>query len=118
MTEAKKLYWIAINGATVARSMMPMVRPTTRPRAEQLVGFPTTEEATSAQQLLLTAPIKQAERYIADLGARVASGELRLIRPKNPEPPTREETSWTDAERDSGFAAAFETMKIPGRGDE
>lgn len=80
-------YWIAINQASCAISQLPMTEPTVTPTPEQLLGFPTLEEAEQAQKVCLTAPIPEVTAYLRRLTPRVNSGEIRVIEPAHPEPP-------------------------------
>jgi hypothetical protein len=98
MADERYWYWIAINGASCARTSIPLKNPKVTPTPEQLFGFLTPEEAAEAQHTCLTAPIRDANLFIQSLGRRVKLGQVRYIRPKHPQPPTRGHTSWTDDE--------------------
>jgi hypothetical protein len=96
-TPGDKRWWIAINGASCEVCDVPLARPVTRPRAEQLIGFPTSEEATKAQKFCLTAPMEEVERYFSGLRARLDAGEVRVISHSNPDAPTKGKTMWLEA---------------------
>jgi len=89
-------WWIAINGASCAASSLPL--PATLevfPTPEQLLGFGTREEQLSAQDLLLTAPISKVRRFLnRTIRERVKKGEVVVIQPSHPEPPTQGPTIW------------------------
>lgn len=92
-------YWIAINHHTCALSSVPMRHPVVSPTPEQLVGYPTFEEAEAAQQLCLTAPITEVRDYFKRMLPDVKSGRLAVINPPNPETPPAVpggSTSWMD----------------------
>lgn len=90
-----RYYWIAVNGASAAASPLPLGdNPTVSPTPEQLIGFTTQQEQLAVQKKLLTAPIEEVTAYMTQtLRAKCAKGEIRYIRPANPEPPT-ELTMW------------------------
>jgi hypothetical protein len=94
MNTNKFYYWIAINGASCARTSFPMHNPMTCPTAEQLLGFPTEKESRQAQEICLSAPINLVRAYLESLAPDVASGRIKVIQPPNPEPPTRGITLW------------------------
>ena len=52
--DGESYWWIAINGPSCARSNFPMRKPLVTPTPEQLIGFPTAEEAEQAQHTCLT----------------------------------------------------------------
>lgn len=52
-------FWIAINGASCAMTALPMRNPLLTPTPEQMLGFPTPEEARRAQHIYLTAPMEE-----------------------------------------------------------
>jgi hypothetical protein len=118
-TAAKKsvqaLWWLAINGSSCTLCPVPMKHPTTRPRAQQLIGFPTREEAVRALEIATTAPMDELERYFRGLGVRARKGEIRSIEPDEPEPSTREPTAWLEAGEDEavGDGGFFRTTKRP-----
>jgi hypothetical protein len=89
-------YWIAINGSSCALSPLPMRNPKASPTPEQLIGFPTLEEAQFAQNLCLHAPMKKVRRFFANLAPDVHSGRIRVIRPAYPHPQTSGPTAWTE----------------------
>jgi hypothetical protein len=91
-------YWLAVNKASVACSPAPGRRGCVGviPTPEQLLGFPTLEEARDVQRFLLTAPIALVERYMTEeLPPRIRAGEVAYVRPEHPQPPTRGPTVWT-----------------------
>lgn len=89
-------WWIAINGSSCAASSFPL--PATlevSPTPEQLLGFGTREEQLSAQDLLLTAPMSKVRRFLnRTIRERVNKGEVVVVQPRNPEPPTQGPTLW------------------------
>ena len=88
----ESLYWLAINGASCAMFSMPVpVTVMTTPRPEMLLGFPTYDEAKTAQHTMLTAPIAKC-RKLMDKWKRRHDVVTRVF--KNPEPPTRGATIW------------------------
>lgn len=89
-------YWIAINEASCAVCQMPLKNPVVKPIPQQLLGFPTLDEAKQAQETCLTAPISGVKRFLGSLAGRVKSGEIKVIQPTRPEPPTRGATLWID----------------------
>jgi hypothetical protein len=95
MSEAR--YWIAINGASCAMASFPMKSPTVKPTPQQLLGFPTLEEAQRAQRICLTEPMKKVRRFLESLAPDVHSGRIVVIQPTNPEPPTHGQTIWMEA---------------------
>lgn len=92
MAESK--YWIAINGASCALLSFPMTNPFVTPTPQQLLGFPTFEEAKRAQQICLTAPLSEAASFLQSLAPDVAAGRIVAITFDNPEPPTHGPTMW------------------------
>jgi hypothetical protein len=90
-------YWIAINGASCAISSMPMRNPMVTPTPQQMIGFPTLEEAQDAQRICLTASMDEVRRFMKSLRPDVGSGRVRVTTPDNPQPPTRGPTSWTES---------------------
>src|SRR5262249_12405147 len=90
-------YWLAINGSSVALARIPvsvevLARSRVSPTPQQLIGFPTHEEAAAAQQLLLTAPI---EAVRARMGEWAGRADVAVIVPHHPEPPTTGVTLWS-----------------------
>jgi hypothetical protein len=75
---------------------VPFVEPTTVPVARQLIGFPTLEEAREAQQICLTAPMEEVDRFFENLRPNVKAGRVRVIKPESPEPPTTGTTQWME----------------------
>lgn len=93
-----KMYWIAINGASCACSSAPWQEPVTSPVAQQLIGFPTLEEARKAQRICCLEPIESVERFFRRLLTEdIPSGRVRVIKPASPEPPTHGPTAWMEA---------------------
>ena len=76
-------YWIAINGASCALTAFPMRHPFVIPTPEQLLGFPTLDEARKAQQVCLNAPMPEVKRFMQSLSADVMAGRVRVIKPKS-----------------------------------
>src|SRR5262245_28898099 len=99
--ELAKLYWIAINGSGCALSRVRWRNPATRPRSQQMFGFPTLQEAQEAQKICLTAPVEKVEEFFESLRPDVQSGRVAYRRPNSPEPPTRGQTAWMEAEDES-----------------
>ncbi len=98
MKNAKMYYWIAINGGSCA--MSPTVLPPTLkviPTPEQLIGFPTREEAEAAQTQCLNAPINEVRKFLEGLAGRVGR-DIAVIQPTNPGPPTHGQTMWLEAD--------------------
>jgi len=91
------MYWIAINGASCAMASFPMTNPVVSPTPQQMLGFPTFEEAKHAQQICLTAPMNEVKRFLQSLAPDVKAGRLVAIMPDNPEPATRGTTMWLEA---------------------
>jgi hypothetical protein len=93
-------WWIAINGASCARSSMPFTHPTVKPTPWQLIGFPTHKEACEAQRICLEEPIGRVAAFMQSLRQDVLAGRVKVIQPEHPEPPTRGPTAWfEDLER-------------------
>lgn len=92
-------YWIAINGPTCAMASWAMERPVCVPTPEQLIGFPTPEEARAAQQVCLRSSTAEVREFMAGLRVLVMSGRLRIIQPASPQPWTREQTLWIEGPR-------------------
>jgi hypothetical protein len=92
-------YWIAINGASCAMSALPMRKPKVSPTPQQMLGFPTLEEAKHAQHVCLTAPLDDVKRFLASLSADVKAGRIIAITPANSEPPTYGPTMWLEETR-------------------
>lgn len=89
-------YWIATNGSSCALSITPMIDAETVPTAEQMWGFPTLEEAQSAQHIILTASMPQVTTFLQALGPDIKSGRVVYKQPANPGPQTRGRTGWMD----------------------
>jgi hypothetical protein len=97
MHQSEERYWIAINGSSCALTSFPLREPMVTPTPEQLIGFPTLEEAQEAQRVCLYAPIEEANEFIQKLLPDIHSGRVRYIRPEHPQPSTRGATTWTDS---------------------
>lgn len=66
------------------------------PTPEQLLGFRTQAEQLAAQHFLLTAPIKEVEKFMATtVSTKVRSRDVVYLRPRNPQPPTHGQTTWS-----------------------
>lgn len=89
-------WWVAVNGASCAACFVQARAEDLEvtPVPEQLIGFRTREEQLEIQQFLLTAPMDDVRRYMASLPAKIKSGQVASVRPRNPEPPTHGPTSW------------------------
>ena len=99
MTDAmKERYWIAINGASCARTSFPLRKPFVTPTPFQLIGFPTFKESVEAQRILLHEPIETGFQFCESLMPRVRNGEIVVIQPAHPQPPTTGPTMWTESE--------------------
>lgn len=87
-------YWLAINGSSCAMSSFPLPKTVTvTPRPRMIVGFPSYEEAESAQRSLLTAPIAKVRKLMDGWKSR---RDLVMKVFKNPESHTRGVTLWQD----------------------
>jgi hypothetical protein len=90
-------YWIAINGASCARASMPMRKfPKVSPTPQQIIGFPTLEEAQYAQHVCLTASMKEMRRFLESLSRDIKAGRIACHTFRNPEAPTRDATTWLE----------------------
>jgi hypothetical protein len=89
-------YWIAINGASCARSLVPMRHPQVSPTPVQLLGFLTGEAAHAAQQICLTASLPAVQAFLERLREPVRTGDVRVIQFRQPEPPTPGPMVWQD----------------------
>jgi hypothetical protein len=67
------------------------------PTPEQLIGFPTLEEAQRAQRICLRASINAVRRFMESLRPDVKSGRIRVIKPPHPQPQTDGPTMWTES---------------------
>jgi hypothetical protein len=90
-------YWIAINGASCALTGLPLAEPKVTPTPEQLIGFPTLQEAREAQRCCLQESMGEVRRFLGSLRPDVRSGRIRVIQPPHPQPPTSGPTMWTDS---------------------
>ncbi len=92
----EQFFWLAINGASVAASGVPMpMTVRVQPTPDQLIGIRTRDAQLAAQQFLLTAPIGEVDKFMKEeMPRKFNSGEVVYIRPENPEPPTRGQTAW------------------------
>jgi hypothetical protein len=63
MSHADERYWIAINGPTCAMTSLPLRKPQVTTTPQQLVGFPTWEEAEHAQSVCLNAPMAEVASF-------------------------------------------------------
>ena len=95
MKKVKTYYWIAINGASCAYSpcALPMSLHVS-PIPELLLGFDSLAEAQKQCAYLITASIEQVYARVAELADRANRGEIRCIKPSNPEPQTGTPTIW------------------------
>jgi hypothetical protein len=100
MTDATKArYWIAINGPSCARTTTPLRDPKVSPTPEQLIGFPSDEEARAAQRICLEEPMETVRQFLESLRPHVRSGVIRVIQPSHPQPPsTGAPTLWMEAD--------------------
>ena len=88
-------YWIAINGASCAASLIaPLsIEVLCKPTPDNLIGFPTREEASDMQHFCLTGPIQEVHKRLMKLKERE---DIVIKVFKNPEPPTHGPTLWID----------------------
>jgi hypothetical protein len=93
-----KYFWIAVNGPSVAMFDVPLSPENicAVPTPEFLFGFKAAAEAKAAQQTLLTAPASQVQSLMRSWLPRIAAGEMALVQPENPEPPTTGATVWCE----------------------
>lgn|GEM_PF-5034765 len=93
---ADEWWWLAVNRASCAACVVQLRAEgvAASPVPEQLIGFRTREEQLEIQQFLITASIDDVSRYMATLPAKIKSGEVAYVRPRNPEPPKNGPTSW------------------------
>ncbi|MET4034931.1 MULTISPECIES: hypothetical protein [unclassified Bradyrhizobium] len=89
-------YWIAINGPSCALSPLPLRNPLLTPTPEQMLGFPTSEEAERAQRICLESPMDEVVRFLETLRPDVDSGRIRVIQPEHPQPPASQ-SIWTES---------------------
>lgn len=87
-------YWIALNGPSCAASMFPSPPPKVIPTPQMLVGFDSRAEQLAAQKRLLTVTIEEVRAYIDTLHTMAAGGQVQIIVPPNPQPPTQGQTMW------------------------
>lgn len=91
------MYYIAINGPSCALSRIPWNEPPiVSPTPQQLIGFPTVEEAEEMQAACLHDAIPAVEKKLLDLVPRVEAGEVQILTNPHPEPPTTGQTIWTN----------------------
>jgi hypothetical protein len=96
MAMTDERYWIAINGSSCTLSSLPMRNPKATPTPEQMLGFPTLEEAQRAQRICLRAPMDVVCKFLVSLTPDVQSGRIRVIQPRHPHPQTSDPTAWTE----------------------
>ena len=89
-------YWIAINSSSCALCSFPLRNPMLTPTPEQLLGFPTLEEAERAQRICIQAPMHEVRRFLKSLAPDVHSGRIRVIQPTHPQPPGAP-CAWTES---------------------
>lgn len=95
--KGKPLYWIAVNGASCAASAIPLREPfRVIPTPEILVGFPTAKEAKQNQRCLLEAAFAEVREKMHSWMSR---GDLKIIKPEHPDPPTTGPTIWEELDR-------------------
>jgi hypothetical protein len=92
-------------------TQLPLREPLVTPTPEQMLGFPTFEEAYEAQQVCLNEPMPKVQRFLLSLSADVKSGRIRVIQPKHPQPPTSGPTMWTDSAEMHGTIQDFHVKK-------
>lgn len=98
-------WWVAVNGASCAAAPFASTQsPSVSPVPELLIGYRTQAEQRAAQNLMLNASVKQVAKYMNDLPDWVKSGEVRCIRPENPEESTLGATQWLMENSDSSPA--------------
>ena len=86
-----RFYWLAINGPSVADCPVPAANVEVAPTPEALLGFPSRKEQIETQKFLLNAPIPDC---VTRLRSFLKRNDVKIIRPRNPEPPTKGATSW------------------------
>ena len=99
MTDKRKWWWLAINGASCAASSFPVEksRLCISPIPEIVIGYETQDEQIERQKFFLNAAIPDIERYLqGELMALVSIQQATAQRLPNPEPPTDGPTIWTD----------------------
>jgi len=89
-------FWLAINGASVTASGMPLpMTVRVRPTPELLIGFRSEAAQIAAQRFFLTAPIKTIDTFMKhEMPRKIRAGELVCIKPNKPKPPTKGRTVW------------------------
>ena len=89
-------FWLAINGASVTASSMPLpMTVRVRPTPELLIGFRSEAAQIAAQRFFLTAPIKTIDKFMKhEMPRKIKAGELVCIKPNKPKPPTKGRTVW------------------------
>jgi len=96
-TKTARYYWLAINGPSVAISSIPLsTKVSVSPRPELLIGFNDFSEAKKIQHFLLTAKIRNVNKYIHTLPEKLESNEVQcVIHPEMPEPCSYT-TNWSE----------------------
>lgn len=96
-TDQKKWWWLAVNQASVAASATELTDPVVYPTPQQLIGYPTRESQLTQQRFLLDAPINDVKEYMTvTVPALLREGKLAYRKPRQPQPPTRGTTIWTE----------------------
>lgn len=87
-TKTARYFWLAINGPSVAISSIPLsTKVSVSPTPELLIGFEDFSEAKKIQHFLLTAKIRNVNKYIQTIPQKLKSNEVQhVIQPKKPEP--------------------------------
>jgi hypothetical protein len=85
-------YWIATNGDSCALCTTPMATSVMcSPTPENLIGFPSFQEASEAQRICLNEPSQDISSYLLALRSRM---DVAIVVTKDPEPKTRGTTVW------------------------
>jgi hypothetical protein len=94
--QTRQLYWLAINGPSVAASAVPFTVEQMRkgiitPRPQQLIGLPGRLEQLDLQRFLITAPVSEIEERFRQWRKRE---DIAVVTLENPDPPTGSDTLW------------------------
>ena len=80
----KKYWWLSIEGCGASILGIPLTRDEVLAQwlnvawADQIIGFPTSEEQQRMQAICLTAPLPSVKEAMAKLAERVQSGEIAV----------------------------------------
>ena len=88
------LWWIAINGPSVAACTFPAPRVQCRPTPQMLIGYPSEEQQQEALMFFLTASIPACKKRLAELEKTAKESDaLTIIKYKKAQRPSNH-TSW------------------------